>query len=242
MASLLLIFVPILLIDVLNPVLLGAIVYTLGRRRPYTNAFSLLLGHTVAYMLAGIVLAVGLDAIIDRLHDPHRVDYAIQIVIGVLLLWIAWRATRRGARKKERERDFGDLRPFGAFWLGGIVNVIGIPFALPYFAALDQIMKADLGWPRSLIALAIYNVLYAVPFAALIGLRWRYRASADRLLERVNQWMERASAVVIPVLLAGLGLFLAADAVLYFTTGKPIWKPPAWSEAGLDADRPPSPS
>jgi len=36
------------------------------------------------------------------------------------------------------------LTPLTAFGFGAVINLIGLPFALPYFAALDQILKADL--------------------------------------------------------------------------------------------------
>jgi len=38
----------------------------------------------------------------------------------------------------------GGLTPVKAFGLGAVINFVGIPFALPYFAALNQILKADL--------------------------------------------------------------------------------------------------
>jgi len=46
-----------------------------------------------------------------------------------------------------------------------------MPFAIPYFGALDQIMKADLSLGASTFALALYNLLYVLPFALLILLR-----------------------------------------------------------------------
>ena len=62
------VLVPILLADALNPVLLGALIYTLGSSRPLLLSSSLLLGHTATYLAAGIVLALGIDSIADRLE------------------------------------------------------------------------------------------------------------------------------------------------------------------------------
>jgi len=45
-----------------------------------------------------------------------------------------------------------------------VINFIGIPFALPYFAAIDQILKANLATGDTLVLLVAYNPVYAPPF------------------------------------------------------------------------------
>ena len=52
------ILIPILITDILNPVLLAATAYALGTASPFRSAFFLILGHTATYFLAGIVLAL----------------------------------------------------------------------------------------------------------------------------------------------------------------------------------------
>ena len=53
--------VPILLTDIVNPVLFAFMVYAVSTDRPIANSSALLLGHTVAYFVVGIVLATGLE-------------------------------------------------------------------------------------------------------------------------------------------------------------------------------------
>ncbi|MFC1680699.1 hypothetical protein ACFL1S_02750 [Pseudomonadota bacterium] len=54
---------PILLADVLNPVLFAFMVYAAGSDRPVLNSSMMLAGHTTACFTAGIVISLGLVAL-----------------------------------------------------------------------------------------------------------------------------------------------------------------------------------
>lgn len=122
--------IPILLADILNPVLFAFLIYAGGTSRPIANATCLLLGHTAAYFSAGVVLAVGMDAISDRLSHPKTIDFYIELLLGVVLLYVTWLNIKRHDTAKTPE-DNPLLSPFKAFILGAIVNFVGIPFAIP---------------------------------------------------------------------------------------------------------------
>jgi cytochrome c biogenesis protein CcdA len=129
--------------------------------------------------------------------------------------------------------ELGSRRPFvlasallaghTAMYLG--VNLIGIPFAVPYFGAIAQILRADLSEAGSLLALAGYNLLYALPFALVILARWRFGARAEGPLRTLNGWMERGSSILVPFLLLGLGALFAADALAFLLAGVPLIQP-----------------
>lgn len=58
-----------------------------------------------------------------------------------------------------------------------------------------------------------------VPFAPIpLGVA-AFGPSIMPILDRTNDLVEKYSGFVLPVLLAGLGMFLAIDALLYLTTG-----------------------
>jgi hypothetical protein len=73
-----------------------------------------------------------------------------------------------------------------------------------------------------MFVLALYNLAYILPFAALALLRFIYRDQADELFARINIWMEKAAAVIMPVMLFLIGAVLLVDTALYFTTGSPL--------------------
>jgi len=98
---------PILLADVVNPVLFAFLVYAAGTDRPVANSTALLLGHTAAYFIVGILLALGLEQLEDRLSAPKPVDFVFELFIGLLLLWIALRN-----RKNAGEQPAADTKEF----------------------------------------------------------------------------------------------------------------------------------
>ena len=208
--------VPLLLTDVVNPVLFAFLVYAASTDRPVANSSAMLLGHTVAYFTVGILLAAGLEPVIERLNNPQRVDYYIQLAIALVLFWVGVRSrSEPGKRPDESTPKLGVVRSFG---FGAVINFIGIPFALPYFAALGQILKADFSASQVVLVLAVYNLAYAVPFAAVPILRATLGQRSQPLLERIKLFMDKAGGVLLPILLVLIALALIADAVYYFAT------------------------
>ena len=213
--------IPLLVIDILNPVLFALLVVAVGTSRPYANSTALIAGHTAAYFLSGIVIALGLTQITARLNNPLPVDYVVELLLGLLLLWAAL-ATRDGTASEEKTPE-AELTPAFCFGYGAVVNFIGVPFALPYFAAVDQILKADLSVESSLLVLAYYNLAYAIPFllvplfVALIG------DSSKPVLDKINDVIVSVVDKIMPLLLLLLGIALTADAVLFLTSGKTLW-------------------
>lgn len=215
------VLVPILLADVLNPVLFAFLVYAAGTDRPILNSSSMLLGHTAAYFGAGLLLAIVLDPFLDRLKNPQSIDLAIEIGLGVVLVVLAL-PSRKPARKRPEEKQ-PEPGALSSFTTGAIVNFIGIPFAVPYFAALAHIEQADLSQPEFLGVLLVYNLGYALPFASVPLLRAVLGDAAGPLLQRMNGSIERAASKLMPFVLAVLGVALIADGIAYFTTGEPLF-------------------
>ena len=228
MLELLVYLLPIVIADAMNPVLAAAVIFALGTRKPYSAALWVLSGWFVIYFVAGIALAVGLERITGALASPRLIDFVIQTPIALALIWFAYKSARDSERSKADKhlpQARGSSHTLGAvsgFLLGATINLIGLPFALPYFAAIDQMLKADLGFPEALSVLALYNLAYILPFDGLALLRFIYGEQADALFERVNAWMEKASAVIMPVMLFAIGAVLLIDTALYFTTGRPL--------------------
>jgi len=216
------ILTPILLADVVNPVLFAFMVYTVGTDRPLSNSVSALLGHTAAYLSFGIVLALSFNIIKAGLTNPKPVDYIISLIVGVLLLWVAWRSRRKNS-KEQTKPQIEKLTPLKSFAFGGIINIVGLPFALPYFAALDQILKAELNVISSVAVLAGYNLLYALPFLLVPLLVLVMGDSSRPVLARINEKVDTISVYLMPLMLSLVGIALIADALKYFTTGKGLF-------------------
>jgi threonine/homoserine/homoserine lactone efflux protein len=212
---------PILLSDALNPVLFTFMVYAAGSRRPVISSGAMLLGHTTAYFVGGIVLAIGLERISERLANPKSIDFTIEFIIAILLLWLVLRTRKyKGKRPDEQTPDF---TPWSAFAYGAVVNIIGIPFALPYFAAIGQFLKSDLSTGGMLLALLLYNLAYALPFLMIPLLTAVMGEHSKPILARINNFMERISEYLMPILLGTVGLALLADSIWYFMRGESLF-------------------
>lgn len=213
--------IPILVIDVLNPVLFALMVVAVGTNRPIANSTAFLAGHTGAYFLSGIVIALGLEQITDRLSHPLRIDFVIELLIGLLLLWAAL-ASRNGKASEDKNPE-RELTPTYCFGYGAIINFIGVPFALPYFAAMDQILKANLSVELSLTAIAFYNLAYALPFLLVVILVAVTGESSKPILDKINNLLIGLVDRFMPVILFLLGLALFADALTYLISGEVLW-------------------
>ena len=122
--------IPILLADVLNPVLFAFMVYAAGSDRPVAASSAVLLGHTAAYLAAGIALSFGLESLSERLANPKQIDFFIELAVGLVLLWVALKS--RSAERKDPEQSAGTLTVPAAFGFGVVINFIGIPFAVQH--------------------------------------------------------------------------------------------------------------
>jgi cytochrome c biogenesis protein CcdA len=219
--------IPIVIADAANPVLLAAVIYALASRRPYAASISVLVGWFCVYLVSGVILAEGIDWIAARLASPGPIEFGVQLAVGVFMLWAGFQAVRASSPPKRaaKKPEFNESRGLGigaAFMLGASINLISLPFAVPYFAAVSQIVKADPEYVTGLFVLVLYNLLYLVPFFGVIGVQVIFREQSKPWLDRLSNWMEKIGNVVLPGLLLLLGAALLIDAVVYFVTGAPL--------------------
>ena len=213
---------PILLVDVLNPVLFAMLVFAAGSGSPVLNSSAMLAGHTLAYFVAGIAVALGIEKIAERLANPEPVDFVISGIVGVGLLWLVLPARSSGAPTHDEPE--WELTPTKCFGFGAMINFVGIPFALPYFAAVGQITSAFQSLTASLVSLGIYNITYAVPFAVVPLAVAVAGDGAKPMLGKVNEILVRAADVLMPWMFGLLGLALVADSAAFFIRGTGLWE------------------
>jgi cytochrome c biogenesis protein CcdA len=220
---------PILLVDVANPVLLAAVILALSSQRPYISSLAMIGGHTMAYFFAGSLIILGLadflsnilSPVLDRISNPQVIDYAISLVLGFILIGIAtfWKTSPPKPDKKKPEQDKGGI--FSAFIFGATVSFVGIPFALPYFAFINQLYKLEEG--QMVGALLVYNVLYALPFLLLPASLAIFGKAVIPMLGKINEFVERHSVYILPVILGLVGLTISIDAAVFFVFGEGLY-------------------
>lgn len=225
MPDLWIIGLPILALDVINPVLLAAVILACTTDRPYALSLSIVAGHTVAYFVAGLLFIFGIGELLagfsaplqERINNPAPSDFVIGGLVGIALLVVAlrWRVSPPAPSENPPKPEKPGL--VSAFFFGVIINFVGIPFAVPYFAFVSQLMKEDPA--QSVPTLVVYNLGYAAVFLLVPLALAVFGKIVMPTLLRINASVEKNSAYIMPVLLGLLGLALMADAGFFFITG-----------------------
>jgi cytochrome c biogenesis protein CcdA len=221
------------------PLAIPILIAFLAGPRPYLACIAFLAGVFAVYFPGGVILALGLDAIVDRLQpaldryltDPSLAHILLQIGIGAVMVAFAWKLA--DTREARGDRGAGEgMAPGAAFALGAGSMLVGLPGAVPYFAAIDQILRADLASPGTAGLLLYYNLVFLAPLAAIPLLRALAGDRGDgflrRLAPRVERWGRR---LVIGVLLV-IGLVGVCDGI-GLLLGHPLLPLPGVEPAGL---------
>jgi cytochrome c biogenesis protein CcdA len=204
---------PILLIDMLNPILLALLIFAASSDKPVANSAAMLLGHTLTYFFAGYLLSFGVEKLSAFMDNPGTTSFAISGLLGVLCVYFAVKPNKPST---EPDLPEWELTPLKCFGFGAVINGIGLPFAIPYLGVIDQILKANLPLLESLTLLGIYNVAYALPFAIVPVSILVMGERSKPLLVKLDMAMEWAADEAMPWLIFGLGLWLIYDAGRYF--------------------------
>ncbi len=217
MNELILILIPLLIVDMINPVLFAGVVYGLGSRHPVINTWNILVSFFLSYFLAGLIFAETLDLITRYAEIPLFVDYILEFIIALLLLYFARKMYKSGDEHRERKLvEDKDMSAWEAVIMGLTINIVGLPFALPYLAAIDQILKFGINPYVIFCVLLAYNIIYILPFASMVIIRWIYQKESNHIFETINAWIHRVTEKYLPFLFLFIGLLLLEDCISYF--------------------------
>ncbi len=231
MLQLLIVLTPISLLDSMSaaPLFIVPLAVLLGGCRPLTRSLMLVAGIVVTYLPFGVLLLFGLDAVFDQVteklarfwnEEPDTLDLLLQLMIGGAMLAFGYRLAGRRESRADKPPAEG-MTAGQAFVLAAVLNLTGMWGALPYFAAIDQILRADLNPGGMLLAVVYYNLVFVVPLLAFIALRYALGARGDRLFQAATDFLTRWGRRLIMVILTLLGSVLVADGVGWFL-GMPL--------------------
>lgn len=167
-------------------------------------------------VLGLLYLGVGIAvwAATDGLIVAVPVDARVRLAVGLAVLIMGLRCDRRRRVRSSAwwTRPPGSVR--GVVLLALAVGAVEVATMLPYFAAIDAVSDAGLGWGFSSLLLAAYVLVMLSPALVLLAARVcaqeRISSIAPTLLRRVDRWSGDASATVLLV----VGALLAAHAAI----------------------------
>ena len=96
------------------------------------------------------------------------------------------------------------------------LTIVGMPGAVPYFAAIDFILRAELTMTQQLVMLGYYNLVFIVPLASIIVLRLVLGERSTPILQAIKGFFDRWGKRVIVTLLLVLGAALVIEGVTWF--------------------------
>jgi hypothetical protein len=214
---------PISLIDSLSllPFAVVVLAVLLSGPKPYLSSVSFLLGVVLSYFAAGVLIVFGLGellqgvtgGIVHWFNNPRAIDYILSMVVGIALILLGYRWAIARRKRAERKQASAQMIPGSAFVLVAGATIAGIWGALPYFAAIDQIMKADVSYAEGMVALAYYNMVFVSLATALVLIRAVAGPRADELFNAVTRFFEVWGKRVLVALMIVLGSVMLADGV-----------------------------
>lgn len=222
MTTLILVLTSIALLDSTSivPLCIAPLVALLSSDRPFLGATSLLFGVFVVYFAFGILTLLGLGALFDQINEwvgslwrePETIEIWLQIAIGLVLSFFGYRMANARESRGERGASLV-MSPLQGFTLGAGLTLVGLPGALPFFAAADQILRADLSLAGGIAALLYYNVVFLFPLATIVLVRVFFRQQSEAVFAAISRFFDIWGRRLIIALLILLGAVLTIDGV-----------------------------
>lgn len=230
MVELLVILTPIGLLDSTSmiPIAIVIMVVLLAGPKPLLRSSSLIVGIVVTYVAFGLLILLGLQSVFDEISaytlrlwkNPESEELIFQVLIGTVLCVFGVRIAT--ACKRQTEKPVAsDMTGIQALVTGAGLTIVGLPGAVPYFAAIDLILRTDVTLPQRLLALGYYNFVFVTPLAAIVALRLILGEHSTDILDAIKQFFDNWGQKLISALLLILGVVLVVDGIGWFL-GHPL--------------------
>lgn len=203
-----------------SPIQIIALLVILASPKAKTSAPAFVVGWVVGMVLIGGVTLLLIDpARADSRIEPSSVGAALQLALGLLLLFMAFRQWSK--------RPKGGEPPKSPKWMAGMESasppkaaVIGAGLAavnpkitLFTISAAVTIAQTGVSAANAVVALAVFIVIASI--SVIVPVLWYLIApnSAGRALGGMQTWLVANSSVVIAVVLLLIGVNLIGKGV-----------------------------
>lgn len=198
------------LADSLNPTTIAPALYLASGEHARTRVLEFTLAVFGVYLIGGLIIALGPGGLLLSLipHPHHRLAYLIEIGAGVAMLAGAALLWRHRSRLRERETVDFDTRGRSGWVLGATITVIELPTAFPYFAVIATIVGADVDAVNEILLLVLFNLCFIAPLLGIVATLTFAGDSAQRLLCRGRDFLQKHWPAVLAVVGVLAGLFV----------------------------------
>ncbi len=230
MLALWLVLAPIGLLDSTSivPLCLVILIAVLAGPRPFLASSAHVLGVFGVYLGCGLLVLFGLQSVFDEINqyaarlwnEPKTEELIFQILIGFVACGFSYRIARMSQDPKDGTARAG-MTPGQAFAAGAGLTIVGMPAAVPYLAAIDLVLRAELGLAQQVLTLAYYNLVFVAPLVAIVALSLSAGERSLAVLGKVRAVLDEWGKRVVVWLLVLLGVVLIVDGIGWFL-GFPI--------------------
>ncbi|WP_431990804.1 GAP family protein [Streptomyces albogriseolus] len=196
------------------------VVLMLATPRARTNGPALLLGWSLGLALVGtIVLLVSGGAGPSDQGQPADWVSALDLALGVLLLWVAvkeWRGRPRGDEEvalPKWMKTVDSFTPVKALTLGMALSAVNPKNLLLSIAAASAIARTDTSAGAQAVALAVYVVLGALGPGTPVVLYFALRERSKHILDDLKLWMEQHNTAIMAVICLLFAAKLVGNAI-----------------------------
>lgn len=206
------------LADSLNPSTIVPSLYLAAGSRARAQVARFTLGVFAVYLLGGALIAFGPGELVLAIvpHPHHVARHIVEVVAGVVVLLVGafvWHNRRTLSEKASPDPSSTPNR--SGLVLGASITAVELPTAFPYFATIAAIVGADVGFPREILLLLLFNVAFVLPLLAVLATLWLAGDRAVQILGRCREVLHRHW----PVLLSGALLIAAVISLFVGITG-----------------------
>lgn len=201
------------------------VVLMLATPRARTNGPALLLGWSLGLALVGtIVLLVSGGVGPSDQGQPADWVSALDLTLGVLLLWVAvkeWRGRPRDGKEvplPKWMRTVDSFTPVKALALGTAMSAVNPKNLLLSIAAASAIARTDTSAGAQAVALAVYVVLGALGPGTPVVLYFALRERSKRILDDLKLWMEQHNTAIMAVICLLFAAKLVGNAISDLTS------------------------
>jgi cytochrome c biogenesis protein CcdA len=204
----------ITILDSLNPSLFFAQFYLLTTPRPALRVLTYIAGVLTVNALGDwLILNNARSVIAEFLASINpQVLTVIQIILGIaILVFGLWYQAKPAADDEKKPES---LHPLYTFGFGMLVMLNEITTALPYFVAIEQIAQQKLPLIGNLMALALYNAIFALPLVAFLVLFLLFQEWFARGIAAIRVWSRVWIPRIVKAVAVLFGFFLIIDGLL----------------------------
>jgi hypothetical protein len=122
----------------------------------------------------------------------------------------------RASKDPASPKSTKPITPLSAFSVSAGMTLVGLPGALLYFAAIDQVLRANLTSTGVVVAILYFNLVLMSPLVLIVFLRRLLGTMVDPLFAAISRFFERWGKKIVLLALLGVGAILALDAIGWF--------------------------